>query len=94
VLWHSTVEQIRPVAKKSRRTRGPDAFYSAKLGITRTKEHNDDLEPKVAEFFLIIHAVASPTPDNDGTYQIYKFEITKRFCSDGAFWRLRLHSRD
>lgn len=58
---------------------GPNVFYSAKLRISRAKEHIDDLESKIAEFFAKNPYRRVTEPDPDGVHEIYKIEFTERF---------------
>jgi hypothetical protein len=56
-----------------------DPFYSAKLRIARAKEHLDDLETKINNFFAEKPYATVIEPDPDGIHQIHKLRFTERF---------------
>jgi hypothetical protein len=58
---------------------GPDSFYSAKLRIARAKEHLKDLEAQIERFFGEQPYTRIVEPDPNGTHEIHKIRLTKRF---------------
>lgn len=58
---------------------GPDAFYSAKLRLTRAQEHLDDLIAQIDRFFSEKPYTRITDPDGNGTHEIYKIRLTKPF---------------
>jgi hypothetical protein len=58
---------------------GPDAFYSAKLRLTRAEEHLNDLKAQIDRFFAEKPYTRFPEPDPNGTHKVYKIRLTQRF---------------
>jgi hypothetical protein len=56
-----------------------DAFYSAKLRIRRAQEHFDDLKAQISSFFAEKPYTRIVEPDPNGTHEIHKIRLTKRF---------------
>ena len=57
----------------------PNSFYSAKLRIARAQEHLRDLEAKIISFFGEKPYTRVAEPDPNGTHEIHKIRLTKRF---------------
>jgi hypothetical protein len=58
---------------------GPDAFYSAKLRLTRAQEHLDELTAQIDRFFGEKPYTRVCELDPNDTHKIYKIRLTKPF---------------
>jgi hypothetical protein len=56
----------------------PSVFYSAHVRLDRAKEHLDDLEAQIDQFFRKKPYTKVAEPDPDGVHEIHKFKFTER----------------